>query len=179
MSRSFIIPFVLMPWSLTGSAVLAQDTLVVVFGVVRDYTTKEALQGVAVNAIDQKWGRRLSAVTNEAGKYELDFTEEGTFMVEFSGPGRAPKKVLLDLTGPTSEEWLGGYGMNVDITLFLQLDGIDLSMGGRPWGKSAYNRADSIFEWDLAYTQGIQAEASKLIAEYEKRLAVEAVPTAR
>ncbi len=42
-------------------AALAQDTLVVVFGMVKDITTKEPLQDVQVDAIDLKYGRRVMA----------------------------------------------------------------------------------------------------------------------
>ncbi|MBK6831942.1 MAG: carboxypeptidase regulatory-like domain-containing protein [Flavobacteriales bacterium] len=155
---------------ITTSVALAQDTLVVVYGVVKDITTKEPLQDVQVDAIDLKYGRRVMATLFQEGRYELDFVQEADYMVEYSAKGYVPKRVRLQLIGLTPEEWEGGYGMEVDITLFRELPELDLTLGGDPMGICRFNHDSLSFEWDLAYTEGKREQMARTLKAYEKRI---------
>lgn len=147
----------------------AQDTLIVVFGTVKDLTSNEPLTDFQVEAMDLKWGRRVLATVSPEGRYELDLLQEGDFMIEYGAPGHAHKRVRVDMHGPTVEEWLGGYGMNVDVRLFREVEGLDLSMGGEPFGICRYDSVADIFSWDLAYTESMRERMKGVLAEYEKR----------
>lgn len=155
----------------------AQDTLIVVFGTVKDLTSNEPLTDFHVEAMDLKWGRRVLAIVYPAGRYELDLMQEGDFIIEYSAPGHVPKRVRVDMRGPTVEEWLGGYGMNVDVRLFREVDGLDLTLGSEPFGICRYDSVADIFSWDLAYIESMRERMKGALAEYEKRFP--STPTVR
>lgn len=155
----------------------AQDTLIVVFGTVKDLTSNEPVNEARVEAMDMKWGRRFLATMHPNGRYELPLFQEADLLIEFSAPGHVPKRVRVDMNGPTAEDWLGGYGMNVDVRLFREVEGLDLSMGGEPFGICRYDSVADLFEWDLPYTEGMRDRMKSLVAEYEKRVPAE--PSAR
>ncbi|MBP7408277.1 MAG: carboxypeptidase regulatory-like domain-containing protein [Flavobacteriales bacterium] len=163
--RWSVLGFVL---SLFPGVSQAQDTLVVVFGMVKDITTKEPLQDVQVDAIDLKYGRRVMATLFQGGHYELDFVQEADYMVEYSAEGYVPKRVRLQLIGLTPEEWEGGYGMEVDVTLFRDLPELDLTLGGDPMGICRFNHDSLSFEWDLAHTEGKREQMARMLKAYEK-----------
>lgn len=169
--RSFFPRLLLLAFFVTAGSIpaSAQDTLIVVFGTVKDLTSNEPLTDFHVEAMDLKWGRRVLATVSPEGRYELDLMQEGDFMIEYGAPGHVPKRVRVDMHGPTAGEWLGGYGMNVDVRLFREVDGLDLSLGGEPFGICRYDSVADIFSWDLAYTEGMRERMKDVLAEYEKR----------
>ena len=163
--------FCLLSFLLSGRHVAtAQDTLIVVYGTVKDLTTNEPLPGAQVEALDMKWGRRFLATMLSNGRYELDLFQEADLMIEYSAPGHVPKRVRVDMHGPTAEDWSGGYGMNVDVRLFREVEGLDLSMGGEPFGICRYDSVSDLFAWDLPYTEGMRERMKSLVADYERRV---------
>ncbi len=152
----------------------AQDTLVVVFGTVKDLTNGMPLTEFTVTATEQKTVTQVPSRVQDNGRYEIDIVQEGDYMVEFNAPGHVPKRVQLELRGPSPEQWKGGYGMNVDITLFREVEGLDLTLASKPFGICRYDKVNDIFTWDLAYTEAQRDRIAELLKEYEQR-----VPSAR
>ena len=153
---------------------LASDTLMVVFGVVKDLTSGLPLSEITVTATEQKSGLQVPAVLRDNGRYELNIMQEGDYVVEFGSTSHVPKRVQLELLGPTAEQWNGGYGMNVDVNLFREVEGLDLTMGGKPFGICRYDKTTDGFNWDIGYTEAQRGRIEKLMKEYERR-----VPSAR
>lgn len=150
-------------------AMFATDTLMVVFGVVKDLTSGLPLSEITVTATEQKSGLQVPAVLRDNGRYELNIMHEGDYVVEFGSTGHVPKRVQLELRGPTAEQWKGGYGMNVDVNLFRKVEGLDLTMGGKPFGICRYDKATDGFNWDIGYTEAQRGRIEKLMKEYERR----------
>ena len=171
MFKSTAIRFTIIASMFVPTEVQAQDTLAVFFGVVKDITTHEVLDGVHVEALDLKWGRRVIAITGDSGRYQINFTSEADYLLEYSAPGHVPKRIRLKLFGPTPEDWAGGFGMNVDVTLFRDLPDLDLTFHGEPFGICAYDADSGNFRWDLAYTERMRERAAKRMKAYEKRIA--------
>ena len=158
----------------TPAVSLAQDTLAVVYGTVKDLSTKKPIAAAQVEVLDLKWGRRTIVVANDSGRYDLNLTEEADYLIEYGALGHVPKRVRIVLRGPTPEQWVGGFGMNIDINLFREVLGLDLTMGGEPFGICTFDTTYANFQWDVAYTAGMRDRAEALMKEYERR-----VPTAR
>ena len=156
-------------FSSVGTA-LGQDTLVVVFGTVMEVSSREAVSDIEVNAIDLKWGRRVIGRVGGGGRYELHFLDEAEYMVEFSAPGFASKRLRLNLHGPTAEDWVGGFGMEIDITLFRELPGLDLSLFEQPMGICNYSKDSARFEWDTVHVNGMRERSLRLLEAYEEDL---------
>ena len=155
-------------------AMFATDTLMVVFGVVKDLTSGLPLPEITVTATEQKSGLQVPAVLRGNGRFELNIMQEGDYVVEFGSTGHVPKRVQLELRGPSAEQWVGGYGMNVDVNLFREVEGLDLTMGGKPFGICRYDKATDGFNWDIGYTEAQRGRIEKLMKEYQRR-----VPSAR
>ena len=146
-------------------ACLAQAD-VLVFGVMRELRTSVRIDEMAVEALDLKWGRWKVAATNDSGKYELDLGRNGEWLVTYSAPGFVSKRIKLMLTGPTPEEWVGGYGMNVDMTMIEPKEGVDYSVLDEPFGICRYNSETGNFEWDMEYTQKMRDRQAALLKEH-------------
>jgi hypothetical protein len=79
------------------------------------------------------------------------------------------KNVTINTSSIPEEERQGGMGMNVEMTLFQELPGVDFKLLQQPIGKSKYDPATKNLAWDLAYTAQIQAEMSRMLKEYDER----------
>ncbi|MBK9148353.1 MAG: hypothetical protein IPM12_11135 [Flavobacteriales bacterium] len=136
---------------------------VLVYGLVKDIRTGERPTGISVEAIDLKWGRWKLAATSDSSKYELDLGRNGEWLVTFSVPGYVSKRIKLMLFGPTPEEWVGGFGMNVDMTMIQPQEGVDYSLLEEPFGICRYNSETGMFEWDLAYTEKMRERQAAML----------------
>jgi hypothetical protein len=146
-------------------SVSAQQADVVVFGMIKQVDSGTALNGHAVDAIDQKWGRRVRAITGESGKYEIELVRDADWVLEYVARGHQPKRVRMELRGPTADEWLGGFGMNIDMTLYKDEPGVDLTLGGAPIGVCRYDADSGNFVWDLEYTKAMKLKLEAARAE--------------
>ena len=143
-------------------ACLAQAD-VLVYGVMKDMRTSARINEMAVEAIDLKWGRWKVAATNDSGKYELDLGRNGEWLLTYSAPGYVSKRIKLMLSGPSAEEWVGGFGMNVDMTMIQVKEGVDFSVLDEPFGICRFNSETAMFEWDMDYTQKMRDRQSALL----------------
>lgn len=175
MLARYLLPALLLaPPSVTHS----QDTLIAVYGTVRDYVTRQPITEALVALLDERdASERSTRPTNGLGRYELAISVERAYRVTYTAEGYYPKSVAIDATGPTAEEWVGGFGMNIDIMLLPEVDGMDLSFGGEPFGRASYVKESGVFEWDVAYTQAMQAGIRERMAAYRARMGMpEEVP---
>ncbi|MFZ1694493.1 MAG: hypothetical protein WAT74_14955 [Flavobacteriales bacterium] len=155
-------------FTLSLSAAVAQ-TDAVVYGVVKDLTTREFVNDIMVEASDRKWGRYVEAYVGDSGKYEMNLSRNGEWLVTFSATGYVSKRILLVLAGPTEEDWVGGFGMNVDMTMLKPKRGVDYSLLEEPFGICSYNPETGNFEWDLAYTEKMRERQAALLKAHSGR----------
>jgi hypothetical protein len=150
---------------------MSQETLMTLFGTVKDHTTGEPIENISVHAFDvNDPTHELQATTRGDGKYEVLFTEERTYQVVFTAPGRVPKQIELALAGPTEDQWEGGFGMNIDINLFRELPDLDLTLGGEPFGRSRFEPGSGTFEWDAVHAGKTKERMAKVVKIYEARV---------
>lgn len=89
----------------------------------------------------------------DSGRYELNITEERNYLITFSAPDFISKSVQVEVAGPTAEQWKGGYGMNVDITLVPESSGHDPALYAEPFGITRFNTVSASYDWDLEHTK--------------------------
>lgn len=163
-----VLMHVLLPLAAPAQAV---DTLIVVYGTVTDYVKRLPLANVALRAVDPKDPKHaITTRTDAAGRYELAITEERSYRVEAQGKGHYPKAVLIHATGLTAEEWVGGFGMHIDLVLIPVVKGMDLSFGGEPFGVANYDREAGNFVWDAAYTSSLRDRIRAQMEAYRARV---------
>lgn len=167
------IAFLLLLPFLPASAATAQapDTLIVVYGTVTDYVKRQPLPHVTVRAQDPNNAKHAIEVrTNAEGRYELVITEERSYRVVASAKGHYPKAVMVHATGPTAQEWVGGFGMHIDLVLLPQVKGMDLSFGGEPFGVARFDKAAGNFVWDVDHTRALKDRIQPQMEAYRARM---------
>lgn len=150
-----------------GNYVSAQEGELYIFGVVKDYDDGKKLENVTINAYHN--GSKVDQfVTRSNGKYEF-FLELGKeYELDFNAKGFVGKKVYMDSRNIPAEDIGAGFSMNIEMSLFAELEGLDVSILDQPIGKAKYNPNTGALEFDFAYTQKIKDEISRLMREYEK-----------
>lgn len=154
-----------------AASLLAQDTLMVVYGTVRNYATREPVAAALVATFDiQDPDQPMLKYTSDAGRYEVDLIEEKSYRIVFFAEGYYPKSLEIALKGPSPEEWIGGYGMDVQILLLPVVEGMDFGADGEPIGKARFIPDSGYFEWDLAYTEAYAARHAEAMKVYRALL---------
>ncbi len=163
--RHLIALFLLM---LSGTAAQAQMDNVYVYGTVKDYTTAKKLDGVTVTVF--KDGTKFaSVVTSANGKYEYNLDYGYEYKLLFEKPGMVGKNVTINTRSIPEEQRVGGLAMNVEMTLFTDIPGIDYTILQQPIGKSKYDPGTQMLAWDLQYTEQMRAELDRLQKEYDEK----------
>ncbi|MBK6542711.1 MAG: hypothetical protein IPG10_15810 [Flavobacteriales bacterium] len=146
----------------------AQVDNVYVYGTVKDYTSAKKLDGVAV-AVYKNGAKLTEVVTNASGKYEFNLDYGADYKIMYVKTGIVSKNITIDTRNIPEEERVGGHGMNIEMTLFSELPGIDFSVLQQPIGKAKFDPTSSEVTWDLQYTEQIRSEIARLMKEYEDK----------
>ncbi|MBK9273306.1 MAG: hypothetical protein IPM49_02045 [Flavobacteriales bacterium] len=152
----------------TAGGALAQVDNVYVYGTVKDYTSAKKMDGVVVSVF--KNGAKLTeTTTNASGKYEFNLDYGADYKIVYSKTGIVSKNITIDTRNIPEEERVGGHGMNIEMTLFQELPGIDFTVLNQPIGKAKFDPTSSEVTWDLQYTEQIRSEIARLMKEYEDK----------
>ncbi len=144
-----------------------QDSLLYVYGSVRTYENKDSIPFPRVRVQEKGVPDLPSPVRSTAlGRYELELNKQGIFWILFDAPGKVGKRIEIDTRGARSER-IGGYGMNVDVTLFDSIPGLDFSILNEPMGRACFVGTKDEFNWDLAYTQAMRERIAKMLKAYD------------
>ncbi|MBP8824518.1 MAG: hypothetical protein KBH07_12830 [Flavobacteriales bacterium] len=151
------------------TVILHQDTSLYVFGTVTDYQTGDSLPGTGI--IIQNWPRgqeqrRLHA--DEHGRYEFYLGRGDRFRVSYSRSDRVQKHVEIDAVSVPDSSWHGGMAMEINMTLFKPFPGSDDDLFNEAIGRSRYNPATNLLEWDLAYTERIRKRLGKYMEDLDE-----------
>lgn len=166
--RSFgnLVAFLLL--LLCGTAAHAQVDNVYVYGTVKDYNTSKKLDGVTVTVF--KDGTKFaSVVTSANGKYEYNLDYGYEYKLQFEKQGMVGKNVTINTRSIPEEQRVGGLAMNVEMTLFTDIPGIDYTILQQPIGKSKYDPSTQMLAWDLEYTENMRAQLDRLQKEYDEK----------
>lgn len=138
-----------------------------IFGVVKDYTDGKRLGDITISAWEN--GRKVDTyVTSGNGKYEFFLDLGREYEVKFEGKGLVAKKVYMDSRNIPEEDVGAGFSMNIEMSLFQEVEGLDVSVLDKPIGKANYNPNTGALEFDFAYTQEIKDELSRLMRDWER-----------
>ena len=162
--RTFLVLLLLC----SGLYASAQIDNVYVYGTVKDYNTSKKLDGINVTVF--KDGVKLSSVVTSAnGKYEFNLDYGYEYKLLFDKPGMVGKNVAINTRSIPEEDRVGGLAMNVEMTLFQDIPGIDFKLLQQPIGKSKYDPTTHMLAWDLEYTEQIRSEMARLLKEYDDK----------
>lgn len=133
-------------------------------GTVTDAATRLPLDGALVRVY--KNGVKQQAITVGAnGRYDALLENGADYVIRFSLPGRVTKCFGIATHGP---EWEGDRSVKeveVEMTLFERVDGLDLSFFDMPMGLARFTPMTGYLSWNKEYELKVQPEAARLYAE--------------
>ncbi len=153
---------------LLGLFASAQVDNVYVYGTVKDYVTSKKLDGITVT-VYKNGGKLAEVVTSASGKYEFNLDYGSEYKLVYGRSGMVSKNIAIDTKNIPEEERVGGHGMNVEMTLFNELPGIDFSVLQQPIGKAKFDPTTKEVTWDLQYTEQVRSEIARLMKEYDDK----------
>ena len=142
-----------------------------VYGAITEFATQEPLLNAEVLAFDPTDSlHRVTAMVDHQGRYMLGLFEVRNYVIRFDAPGHVPRHVLVEMQGPTDEQWTHGYGLSVDMSLFQEVHGFDLTMDGTPVGKGIYDPISDVFIWDDAHSKAIRSRQKEITKTYKQQV---------
>ena len=152
----------------TGS-LLAQTDLIMISGTIKDDGSGRKLPGSVVVVYQDGQKIDTQEVDRNAGySFELVLGHEYTFSYEREG--FTSKKIVIDVTHATEGESQDGYILDLDMSIFKDVEGFDISILEDPMGIGSYNPSSAKFEWDMDYTDRMKL---RLENEFNRLAAIE------
>jgi hypothetical protein len=137
-------------------------------GNVTDMDTREPLANALVRVY--KNGVKQHVLhTGANGRYDVVLDNGADYVIRFSFPGRVTKCFGIDTHGPSWEYDNAVTLVEVEMTLFEQVEGMDLSFFDMPMGLARYTPMTGFLSWNKPYEERIQPEAARLSAEVKQR----------
>ncbi|MCB0794966.1 MAG: carboxypeptidase regulatory-like domain-containing protein [Flavobacteriales bacterium] len=108
--------------------------------------------------------------TGSTGRYDVLLDNNAHYVIRFSLPGHVTKCFTVDTHG---SEWENDHQVEkvfVEMTLFPDLDELDLSFFDLPMGMARFQPMTGHLGWDEAYDERIRERVNDLMSEYERML---------
>jgi len=144
-----------------------------IYGVVRYHEDSRKIGGVTISILEDDVNFN-TVTSNSSGKYEFVIGFEHVYKIIYTYPNYVTKYLTIDTRYVPEDEREGGYEMNIDMTLFQEIEGLDISILDNPIGKAQYDSNEGRMGWDMAYTRQMQAQINSLMREHDKKMEEEA-----
>ncbi len=139
-----------------------------VHGIVSDVDTREPLTEVLVRVY--KDGVKQAAFTTGAnGHYNVALENGAHYVIRFTLPGRVTKCFAVDTHGPSWADDASTEDVEVEMTLFERVDGLDLGFFDMPMGIARFTPMTGYLAWNSEYEARVQPEVARLMAEVHER----------
>lgn len=110
-------------------------------------------------------GQVLSVVhVNDSGRYDIELPLDYLYLLNYSAEGMVHKSIEIDTRYMPLNVQSGGFAMDIDMSLFEAIPGVDFSILDQPIGKCKYDEDSNAIEFDFDYTRMIQDSVSVLLS---------------
>lgn len=170
LKKIFHIPLLLLVLAIlaTSGRLHAQWSLDIV-GNMKNLTEKSKLDGATITVLRN--GKPYQNISSASGgKFKLKLDPEGDYEIVFSKPGFVSKRVTASTKGIPPEDAKYGFEFPMEVSLFEEIPGLDVSILKQPIGKLAFNPSTGYIDYDQKYTESIQKELDRLMKEFEERM---------
>ena len=155
-----------------GASLAQTDAILQVSGTIKDEDSGRKLPGCEIVIFqDGVEFTRLEGDKNAGYSIELPIRYSYTF--QYERDGFVSKKVVLDVSEIPEGEAVGGFGFDLDMSLFKNIEGFDISILDTPIGMGMYDINSGKFKFDLDHTDRmklrIDNERNRLLAIEENR----------
>ncbi len=148
-----------------------------VHGTVTDHRTRHPLTQVLVRVYKDGVKQHVFH-TGAGGRYQVRLDNNAHYVIRFSAPGRVTKCYTVDTNGPAWENDLRVNDLEVEMTLFEPVAGLDLSWFDMPMGMARFTPMTGHIAWNADYERRIRPEVDRLMAEIALRHAAVSAHTA-
>ena len=143
-----------------------------IYGVVRDHNDNKKIPNVDIIIYEN--GKKLfSKKTNLNGKYDFVLEFNKSYRIDYIYPYYVTKFLTINATDVPDIDRIGGFEMNIDMTLFKEIDGLDVSLLKDPIGKAQFDANKGEMAWDMAYTNMMQRKIRELMRKHDEKIVEE------
>jgi hypothetical protein len=139
-----------------------------VHGSVTSFDTRKPMAGVLVRIY--KDGQKQHVLhTGPSGKYNAVLDNNASYVIRFSLPGHATKCFAVNTHGPAWEDDKRIMDIEVEMTMFEKVDGLDLSYFDLPLGIARFTPMTGVVSWNREYEARVKPEVDRLMHELTVR----------
>ena len=137
------------------------------YGLVTEHFTGEPMKGVLVRVLRDSIP--LDEVTTKGnGQYEFFMDRGAAYTIWFSRQDLVTKHVRIDATEIPVFPDVPFYEMDVQMTLFTWVEGMDYSVFDQPLGEALYKHSVRNLSWNVEYTEKLRPIIAEAMDGYEK-----------
>ena len=130
-----------------------------------DQNGEKFLDSAAIKTYNEKNILVSLNYTDKKGKCKIKLPlNKGIYTVEISKPGCVSKIILVDTQLPPEKKLI--YVIPFDLSIFEEVKGLDVSVLKNPVAKIIYNETISQFDYDVSYTNEVNANLKKMYSDY-------------
>ncbi|MBL1231449.1 MAG: hypothetical protein COA31_001880 [Flavobacteriales bacterium] len=167
-AKHIISLLVLMISMLMYSTELKAQWKLDVKGTVKNEDTKKRFEGVTITI--KRNGAVWKTINTPAnGEFVLELPPDAVYLVEFSKPGFTGKKIEFSTKNVPPEDAKYGFEFPMEMNLFEEVEGLDVSILDKPIAKVAFDPAYGYMDFDPNYTKSIQKELEQLKKDHEQK----------
>ena len=137
-------------------------------GVVTELHSRRPLPGVLVRIY--KNGEKVQVMNSGAfGRYSAVLDNNATYIIRFSMPGHVTKCFAIETFGPAWEGDNAVKQLEVEMTMFERVPGLDLSFFDLPLGIARFTPMTGVISWNMDYEAKVKPEVDRLMHEVTLR----------
>ena len=154
--------------SVSFLSAVAQESTINVFGTVKDELSGKKMADVTVS-LEEDGQVKNTVTTGINGKFEfiLDYGHE--YNIRFGGAGYVTKFITIDSKNVPDEDKIIGQAIDLDMSLFQDVEGINFDILKKPIGIARYDSNAGDVSFDYKYTRSIQEEIARLRRQLEEK----------
>lgn len=107
--------------------------------------------------------------TGFTGRYDVVLDNNASYVIRFSGNGLVTKSFAVDTHGPAWEDDNSIKDLEVEMTMFEKVQGMDLSFFDLPLGIARFTPMTGMIAWNQTYEERVKPEVDRLMTEIAMR----------
>lgn len=136
-----------------------------IYGTLKDFFDRQGLSNGSLRIESLQHGT-LIIPCDSVGSYETFIDVDDVYTLSYSASGYVSKHIQIDATGIPTVDAIGGFSMEIDVSLIPHKEGVDFSPLDGLIGKSRYVAERGTIEWDMEFTAEAQKRIDKMMKGY-------------
>jgi hypothetical protein len=162
----FPLLLLLVAMLLSPALTMAQNGDIFIIGSVKDDETGKKLGNVEIT-VSQNGSSFDQIETSGNGKYEFTLPLGHVYDISFESDGYIVKIIRFKTDNIPEEDQLGGFRLDMDMSMVVKPEGFDESVTEEPLGIASFNEQKNSIEFDYGYTTERQKEIDQEMGRVE------------